>query len=108
MCGDEVNQRGTRPGGSADEGAVLPARRPVVQAEHGTALHDESSPPARGDPARRRQKIWRAKALIIGAITGSIARALASGSRRLAVQWASRGLRGHEHQVWIWSEKNGR
>jgi hypothetical protein len=47
-----VIQRGTRPGGSADEGSVLPAKSRVVQAEAEAALHDESSPSRRGDPAR--------------------------------------------------------
>ena len=52
----EVNQQGTRPRGSADEKSVLPASPPVVQAEAGAALHDESSPARRGDPARGRRK----------------------------------------------------
>lgn len=44
---------------------------PGVQAVRGAALHDESSPVRRGDPARRWQKIWRACLQIIGAITGA-------------------------------------
>ena len=50
---------------------MLPASPGVVQAEAGAALHDESSPSRRGDPARGRQKIWRAQVQIIGAITGA-------------------------------------
>jgi hypothetical protein len=50
--GEEVNQRGTRPGGQAGQRAVLPAHAPGVQAEADAALHDESSPARRGDPAR--------------------------------------------------------
>jgi hypothetical protein len=47
-----VIQQETRPGGSADEGSVLPAKSRVVQAEAEAALHDESSSSRRGDPAR--------------------------------------------------------
>lgn len=56
MRGEEVNQQATRPGGRAIEGSVVPASPPVVQAEAGAGLHDESSPARGGDPARSMAK----------------------------------------------------